>query len=330
VRCPGHPAGGRCGLCKDIASPASLVRMTLVLAVATPAYCLHVSDRLVSKGGHPHDSVANKSVVFRARDGLLAFGYTGLAFLEAMPTDTWIAHSLSRRPAELGSIAYGRFPVLDVGTSLLVLRERLEARRRFQGLGGEVSAVGWQWSNKRRRSSMRDVLWLLRSESATLKWDQLVPRHLPERKAVFRMAATGHWPLEAQEWRELLEEVGGAGENWELVERLLIRAIRGSSTLTPGTIGPHCMSILLRPWRFPNALIRFCANSPHEGVAFDESVEIAYTPWMVAADAIHAPAVLVGGLTCEQGLLSYAMEAPDVRDDQRLKGAFQSQDRPRG
>lgn len=69
--------------------------MTLVLAVATPAYPLHVSDRLVSKGGMPHDPVANKSVVFRATDGLLAFGYTGPAFLEGVPMDTWVADALS-------------------------------------------------------------------------------------------------------------------------------------------------------------------------------------------------------------------------------------------
>ena len=51
--------------------------MTLVLSVSCPAYALHVSDRLVSKGGKPHDPLANKTVVFRATDGLLVFGYTG-------------------------------------------------------------------------------------------------------------------------------------------------------------------------------------------------------------------------------------------------------------
>jgi hypothetical protein len=57
-------------------------------------------------------------------------------------------------------------------------------------------------------------------------------------------------------------------------------------------------------------------------------VEVAYSPWMVAPDAIHAPAVLVGGMSCEQGFLTYSMDAPPVPDDQTLKGAFQSQERP--
>jgi hypothetical protein len=48
--------------------------MTLVLAAAPPAYTLYVSDRLVSKGGAPHDPLASKTVALRATEGLAAFG----------------------------------------------------------------------------------------------------------------------------------------------------------------------------------------------------------------------------------------------------------------
>ena len=34
-------------------------------------------------------------------------------------------------------------------------------------------------------------------------------------------------------------------------------------------------------------------------------------------------------LTCEQGLLTYSIEVPPVPDEQRLKGAFTTQPRPR-
>ena len=49
---------------------------------------------------------------------------------------------------------------------------------------------------------------------------------------------------------------------------------------------------------------------------------------MIAPDAIHAPAVMIGGLQCEQGLLNYRFEAPPVPEDQQLKAAFQTQPRP--
>lgn len=299
--------------------------MTLVLSVATPAYSLHVSDRLVSKSGAPYDALANKTVVLRAIDGLLVLGYTGPAYMDGKPTDSWIASVVSRGSAvsDLGAISYGEFAVSDVGSTLRTLSERLCADRYFLRLGGQLSAVGWQWSAKRERALVRNVLWRF----SYGRWEQLVPRHLPERKKVFRMIATGNWALSAQAWKHLLDEVGAAGGDWELVEDRLVKAIRQASTLTPGTIGPHCMSVLVTPWQFPNALIRFMPDSAHTGSAFGQRVELAYSPWMVAPDAVLAPSVAVGGLSCEQGLLTYSTEAAAVPDDQTLKSAFQSQDR---
>lgn len=304
--------------------------MTLVLSVATPAYSLQVSDRLVSKGGEPFDPLANKSVVLRATDGLLAFGYTGLAFLDGMPTDTWIADRISGGAcAEIGgALAYGSFAVRDVGSSLLALSEPLQGHQGFHEYGGEICAVGWQWDGKRQSAMVRDVLWRLQGQGKKLRWSQLVPRHLPERGEVFRMSATGNWALSAESWQTLLARVAGAGADWERAEKLLVEAIRASAEHAPGSIGAHCMSILLRPWVFPNALVKFLPKSPHQGDAMGQSVEVSYSPWMVAPDAIHAPAVSVGGLSCEQGLLPYTMEAPPPPADQVLKGAFQSQRRP--
>jgi hypothetical protein len=305
--------------------------MTLILSLSTPAYALHVGDRLVSVDGTPHHRLANKSVVFRASDGLLTFGYTGLAFLGGMPTDTWIADALSggQCAGEVGAVRYGEFPVRDVGSSLRTLCQRLRSEREFVARHGEVSAVGWQWDRNRQRALVRNVLWVLHSGSGQLQWQQIVPRHLPDRERVFRMVRTGLWPLPGEEWRGLLARVEMAGRDWKAVESLLVETIRYASEEQPGRIGRHCMSILLRPWRSPNALVRFIPETAHRGTAFGQTVEVAYSPWMVAADAIHAPVALVGGLAEEQGLLTYSMEAPPVPGRQTLKAAFQSQQRPR-
>jgi hypothetical protein len=304
--------------------------MTLVLSVATPAYSLQVSDRLVSKAGEPYDPLANKNVVLRATDGLLVFGYTGLAFLDGMPTDTWIADRVSGGAcAETGgALAYGNFAVRDVGSSLRAISQPLQSNAAFREYGGEICAVGWQWDGKGERGLVRNVLWRLQSEDSRLRWSQLVPRHAPERKRVFRMMPTGNWAMSAEAWGALLGQVGGAGADWEAVETLLVKAIRNAADLSPGTIGAHCMSILVRPWMFPNALVKFMPESPHQGEAMGQSVEVSYSPWMVAADAINAPAVSVGGLSREQGLLSYAMKTPPPPADQVLKGAYHSQRRP--
>ena len=301
--------------------------MTLILSVATPAYALHVGDRLVSKAGTAYDPLANKSIVFRATDGLLVLGYTGPACIDGIPTDTWLAEAaaggVSLRGG--GAVAYGAFSVRDVGSTLIRICEELRARRSFERARGEVSAVGWQWSAKGRRSLVRDVLWRLDRSSGALRWQQLVPRHLPERKRVFRMVGTGDWPFSRPTWQLLLDRVGAAGPDWQATERLLLHAIRDAHAVRPGTIGPHCMSILLRPWLFPNALVRFLPLAPHRGTASGEVLEVAYTPWMVAADAVHAPAILVGGMTCEQGLLTYSLNAPPIPAGQKLRGALQAQ-----
>ncbi|HEX3173324.1 MAG TPA: hypothetical protein VHQ43_03775 [Solirubrobacterales bacterium] len=305
--------------------------MTLVLSVSTPAYSLQVSDRLVSKGGAPHDPLANKNVVLRATDGLLTFGYTGLAFLDGMPTDTWIANQVTGgSAAEAGGfMSLGAFPIRDVGSSLIALSQPLQDHTEFREYGGEICAVGWQWNGKREQPLFRNVLWRLQPQGDRLRWTQLVPRHLPERRTVFKMTPTGNWAMSDDRWRELLDRVGAAGSDWQSVEALLVDAIREAANQSPGTIGGHCMSILLRPWLFPNALVKFIPESAHHGTAFGQRVEVSYFPWMVAPDAIHVPAVSVGGgLSCEQGLLNYTMQAPEAPEGQHLKAAIQSFERP--
>ena len=163
--------------------------VTLTLSLATPAYGLHVSDRLVSKAGAPHDPLANKTVVFRATDGLVALGYTGPAFLKCVPTDAWIADVLSDGSCTgvQASIMHGAFPIRDLGSSLASLSQRLRARRSFKALGGEICGTGWQWNARRTHTFARPVLWLLHRGSDALRWTQLMPRHLPERRTQFRI-----------------------------------------------------------------------------------------------------------------------------------------------
>lgn len=307
-------------------------RMTLVISVSTPAYALHVSDRLVSKGGRPHDPLANKTVVVRANDGLLVIGYTGLAFREGLPTDNWIANvvingALSGNPIPM--LAFASFPIGDIGSTLNALADRIKADTMFRRYGLQLAAAGWQWNERRRNGGVRNVLWATENSSSVVRWKQLVPRHPPERTTTFRMLPTGNWPLSVQDWQQLLDEVGQAGYDWRHVEQCLIETIRRCSDRTPGTIGRHCMSVLLPSAGAVAAEIRFAPAEAHQAVAFDQIIETAYSPWLVAPDAVLAPSVIVGGMRCEQGLLPYSLESPAVPDAQHLKAAWHAQQRSR-
>jgi hypothetical protein len=191
-----------------------------------------------------------------------------------LPTDVWIADRVSGGAcAEIGgALAFGRFAVRDVGSSLLAISQPLQGNATFREYGGEICAVGWQWDGKREGALVRDVLWLLRPQGEGLRWTQLVPRHLPERNEVFRMTATGNWTATREAWQELLDRVAGAGADWERVQALLVDAIRDAARDSPGTIGAHCMSILVRPWMFPNALVRFMPDTSHRADAMGQSV----------------------------------------------------------
>jgi hypothetical protein len=74
--------------------------MTLILTFASPFYVLQVSDRLVTVSGKEFDAVANKNVIYLARDADATIGYTGRAFVDRVPTDQWIAEKLGGSRAE--------------------------------------------------------------------------------------------------------------------------------------------------------------------------------------------------------------------------------------
>jgi hypothetical protein len=46
----------------------------------------------------PHDAVSNKVLVYRARNALVAIGYAGVAYVQGVPTDQWIAEKLWGEP----------------------------------------------------------------------------------------------------------------------------------------------------------------------------------------------------------------------------------------
>ena len=210
--------------------------MTLVISVATPGYGLHVSDRLVSRAGAPYDALSNKTVVFRATDGLIVLGYTGAAFLDKIPTDTWIADVVSGgmcADAD-GAIMHGTFPIRDTGSTLAELSQRLRTGRIFDVLHGAVCATGWQWNARRAHAYCRPVLWVLNRDSGALRWCQYMPRHLPERKTEFRIFWIGDWPLGDEAWSDLVTRAGAAGPDVELVEDLIVTTIRQASERRSG------------------------------------------------------------------------------------------------
>src|SRR5262245_25800559 len=108
--------------------------MTLILALTCPFHVFQVTDRLLTNvlENKPFDPMANKNVIYRARDAIVCLGYTGIAYINAVPTDNWIAAKLQGVPAVVGNEPMGislgtgsseRW--LDIGQTAELLRTEL-------------------------------------------------------------------------------------------------------------------------------------------------------------------------------------------------------------
>ncbi len=118
--------------------------MTQIFGFACPRYVLHVSDRLLStrlRSGvlHPADARFNKNVLFGGRGGVVSLGFSGLARIDRVPTDQWMAAVLAgeRPTAPQGGPGRGiritassqPFPRgwPDIGRAMERLRNELES-----------------------------------------------------------------------------------------------------------------------------------------------------------------------------------------------------------
>ncbi|WP_050470483.1 hypothetical protein [Herbaspirillum chlorophenolicum] len=132
--------------------------MTLIFTKTFANVALQTSDRLVTwktkeKNIIPFDRRANKTIIFKAADGIAVIGFAGAAFINNVPTDEWLAEVLYGRRLprdEDGRIAPFRS---DDGVRLHHLKA-LELIRfirnavanihlaNFQGYGLEISIAG--------------------------------------------------------------------------------------------------------------------------------------------------------------------------------------------
>jgi len=109
--------------------------MTLILSVVTRNYVVQVSDRRLTDAntGRPLDESANKAVVFC---GHFVFGYTGLAQIDSLKTDMWLAERLlAKGPSAQANLEFVR----DEATRSFQSVPRIYRKHAF-------IAVGWSRS----------------------------------------------------------------------------------------------------------------------------------------------------------------------------------------
>ncbi len=323
--------------------------MTLVLTLATPRYVLQVSDRLVTRGGHKFDPASNKTVVYHAKNALVSIGYSGLAYLEDVPTDQWIAQKLrgegrflEPEPGRVADFAFRRAPRwLDIGSSIELLRR--ESAEVFSRLPAEVLTrhqvvvAGWQWRWRGCRTVARPILCEIgNSDEASgqrVFGATQVPRYWQWKRDV------GFWlsyvpdtnPLSAQERNGLVQNVKNTSASPEPSQRLLVDAVRLAAQRSP-VVGPDCMCVLIPP---PGArAVHATYVSPRQARAvltgWDKPLEFpaTFTPWIVGPHVVVAPRIVVGSWAQRLGPFTVFMRGPDIPPGTGLRGASGGQPRP--
>jgi len=86
--------------------------MTIVLNYFSETSSISVSDRLVTIGSKPHDDEFNKAIICLFDDAIVTITFTGLAKIEGLPSDAWIAKAiLGQRYDEYPLLSFHRRPI---------------------------------------------------------------------------------------------------------------------------------------------------------------------------------------------------------------------------
>jgi hypothetical protein len=140
--------------------------MTLIVDFVSRSAVTQLSDRFVTlPDGNPHDQCSNKTVIYTARDALVSVSYSGIAYIENLQTDVYLASRLSGLDSSVFEFAGSgkRYQYRLVGIDLALDRLCLQLQEAFSGLSSThqdqdltLNIVGWQWKDSDLRRALRD------------------------------------------------------------------------------------------------------------------------------------------------------------------------------
>ncbi len=273
--------------------------MTLVLTAVCPGFVVQVADRLLTTvpEGRPFDPVANKTVVYRAMDGIVTIAYTGTAYIGNIPTDEWIAgvlwgEAISRGPdGRSPAIAIGRRRVnYDVGLACIKLQEALSALQVKAGVSLTISVSGFMQTNERTRPILVEITRYASPADVSIR--HLYPREVLPRGRDFIIGRVGVG-LDPEQVHRKLAEHRGPGTAIA-VENILASVIREKAAVDQ-TVGSELMSVIIPSRGRDGVVCRFLDTRPHysasvaDGRAEMENVPIGFSPWLVGMNIVYPP-----------------------------------------
>jgi hypothetical protein len=315
--------------------------MTQILSVVTRKCVFHASDRLLTQTSEVQttdfDRNSNKTIVFCARDAQVVVGYSGRAYLDNLPTDTFIAQALIGIPLPgTGSIGWPDSWV-DIGRAVDRLMEQCTAalqrsplaEQTPQASGLEISILGWR-QGRHCNSRIAPIVWAIQRPK-TGDWGELeVKRHtrLWEWNRGFALSCIPEAPREVIDWvRANLRE--RAARSPLEIKRILIEGVRRCAEARPATVGKDCQHVLLTPTMKPQVLIDYVQSEDPEFSKTPASDHDRYSPWIVAPPMAWAPTRLSAGAGWENMQSGFAWRVEGEQPpDAPKRYAYSPQPRP--
>lgn len=279
--------------------------MTLILAASTPWSTVMASDRLVTLArgmagtyAGDHDHLANKLIILITLDAAVVIGFTGSAYVGKIPTDEWIAETVSpgarlrNTDGTVGMFGFKARSSFRLHQAFNRIRVGLSLHP--EGRHITILAAGWRV----RRGLKTPINVTLRSSNPLSANRDLILRP--------------SWPLP--------NRIQSVGANIDL--RPYLRAALATQAIVPWqpsslvsfftniiretaetnrTVGRHVMSVVLR--FDPSSGTRqaeslFDPADPHiahrEYGGSSSSQLVSFTPWFLTPSAFHSPTESTG------------------------------------
>lgn len=280
-----------------------------------------VTDRRVTKNGNVFDPDANKNIVNAHINAAVAIGYTGVAYIGLVPTDQWIAQTLTGFTFPEGARGRGTIPVLMttnyqndyLGLSVQKLRDRLNEvcqripnkyRNGWICRSFDLVITGFEWNRGTIRPYLRGLSKPRNGNTFVLsKFDR--NWHFPQAKRIpIQMFAAPSGNIDKKELGMIEEQLklilgdrlvtGKDAAND--AEKLLVKTIQDISARSK-YVGSDVMSILIPSPLVPNPTIRIRYLPADRNKGFlvkgktKKPVPVAYSPWVISPGCIRSPAI---------------------------------------
>lgn len=294
--------------------------MTLIISEITSRWSLQASDRLltVSKpsGVQAFDRLSNKTVVLHARDGVATLSYTGLAYLNGVPTDTWIAQRLNGDEFPFDpdkdefmsrtGMRRKQWPRLSFALKQLANSFSELASKPSVGLKSTpvlVAVSGWLWYRRKRPRPFIAFIGPTTDNKYIVGWS-------PRRYGYYFLEMPLPNGYLTTDERHRLDSILATADLSQATEELArtIHMVAGRTE----TVGADCMVVSIpHPFsEFRTITSRFIRNVhavPSQPVTTPSFV--AYSPWFIGPNQCIAPVQMIGcSISMQVGIYNISLE----------------------